>query len=46
METRYFPFIRPFGGWWTIHVIYLSDGAGLVPNRGTLLRSDGDVVMG
>ena len=35
-----------FGGWWTIHVTYLSDEAGLVPNRGSRLRSDQDVVMG
>ena len=35
-----------FVGWWTIHVTYLSDGAGLVPNRGSRLRSDLDVVIG
>ena len=35
-----------FGEWWTIHVTYLSDGAGLVPNRGSHLGSYRDVVMG
>ena len=35
-----------FGGWWTIHVTYLSDGVGLVPNWGSRFRSDRDVVMG
>ena len=34
------------GGWWTIHVAYLFDGAGLVPNQSSRLRSDWDVVMG
>ena len=35
-----------FGGWWTIHVTYLSEEASLVPNRGSRLRSDQDAVMG
>ena len=30
----------------TIHVSYLSDEEGLVPNQGSRLRSDHDVVMG
>ena len=46
METGYFPFIRLV--WWMVdHPCYLFiDGAGLVPNRGSRLRSDRDVVMG
>ena len=47
MEIGYFPFLYvSFGGWWTIHVTYLSDGASLVLNRGSYLRSDRDVVIG
>ena len=46
METRYFPFICLV--WWMAdHPCYLlSEGAGLVPNRGSHLRSDQDIVIG
>ena len=46
METGTSFLYVSFGGWWTIHVTYLSDWAGLVPNRVSRLRSDRDVVMG